>query len=129
MIRFSGCKSGSACTIILRGASSHLLDEAERSLHDALCVLTETVKETRCGWCGVCVNSPSLFFLLIFLSLLFIFDCLYFFMALYLSSHNLLPTSSYTPLYLYLTLSFTFYCLFLPSSTSFPPRLSLLSIF
>lgn len=51
LIRFSGCKSGSACTIILRGASSHLLDEAERSLHDALCVLTETVKETRC----VCV--------------------------------------------------------------------------
>jgi T-complex protein 1 subunit beta len=51
LIRFSGCKSGSACSIILRGASSHLLDEAERSLHDALCVLTETVKETRviCG--------------------------------------------------------------------------------
>jgi T-complex protein 1 subunit beta len=51
LIRFSGCKSGTACTIILRGASSHLLDEAERSLHDALCVLTETVKETRviCG--------------------------------------------------------------------------------
>ena len=47
LIRFSGCKSGQACSIILRGASSHLLDEAERSLHDALCVLTETVKETR----------------------------------------------------------------------------------
>ena len=40
LIRFSGCKSGSACSIILRGASSHLLDEAERSMHDALCVLT-----------------------------------------------------------------------------------------
>lgn len=51
LIRFSGCKGGRACTVILRGASSHLLDEAERSLHDALCVLTETVKETRviCG--------------------------------------------------------------------------------
>jgi chaperonin GroEL (HSP60 family) len=55
LIRFSGCKSGSACTIILRGASSHLLDEAERSLHDALCVLTETVKETR--WVCVCVEK------------------------------------------------------------------------
>jgi hypothetical protein len=45
-----------ACSIILRGASSHLLDEAERSLHDALCVLTETVKETRvlCG--GGCLE-------------------------------------------------------------------------
>lgn len=51
LIRFSNCKSGLACSVILRGASSHLLEEAERSLHDALCVLTETVKETRviCG--------------------------------------------------------------------------------
>jgi T-complex protein 1 subunit beta len=51
VIRFSGCQSGEACTIVLRGASNHLLDEAERSLHDALCVLTQTVKETRtiCG--------------------------------------------------------------------------------
>ena len=51
MIRFSGCKGGAACSIILRGASNHLLDEAERSLHDALCVLTQTVRETRviCG--------------------------------------------------------------------------------
>lgn len=51
LIRFSGCAGGQACTIVLRGASSHLLDEAERSLHDALCVLTETIKETRvlCG--------------------------------------------------------------------------------
>jgi T-complex protein 1 subunit beta len=55
MIRFSGVKSGSACSIILRGASGHLLDEAERSLHDALCVLYSTVKETRTingGGCG-----------------------------------------------------------------------------
>ena len=29
---------------MLRGASSHVLDEAERSLHDALCVVVETVK-------------------------------------------------------------------------------------
>jgi T-complex protein 1 subunit beta len=45
LIRFSGVKAGSACTIVLRGSSAHILDEAERSLHDALCVLTETVKE------------------------------------------------------------------------------------
>lgn len=41
LIRFSGCKSGEACSIVLRGASAHLLDEAERSLHDALCVLSQ----------------------------------------------------------------------------------------
>jgi T-complex protein 1 subunit beta len=56
LIRFSGCKGGSACSIILRGASSHLLDEAERSLHDALCVLTETVKETRVVCGGGCTE-------------------------------------------------------------------------
>ena len=44
LIKFSGCAKGDACTIVLRGASSHLLDEAERSLHDALCVIVETVK-------------------------------------------------------------------------------------
>lgn len=51
VLRFGGCKSGEACTIVLRGASSHVLDEAERSLHDALCVLVSTVKEPRtiCG--------------------------------------------------------------------------------
>ena len=56
LIRFSGCKGGAACTIILRGVSSHLLDEAERSLHDALCVLTETVKETRVVCGGGCTE-------------------------------------------------------------------------
>jgi len=30
VIKFSGCQSGEACSIILRGASNHMLDEAER---------------------------------------------------------------------------------------------------
>jgi len=29
---------------VLRGSGSHILDEAERSLHDAICVLMATVK-------------------------------------------------------------------------------------
>eukprot|EP00928_Gymnodinium_smaydae_P086710 TRINITY_DN71155_c0_g1_i1.p1 TRINITY_DN71155_c0_g1~~TRINITY_DN71155_c0_g1_i1.p1 ORF type:complete len:536 (-),score=165.85 TRINITY_DN71155_c0_g1_i1:270-1877(-) len=47
VIKFSGCKQGEACTIVLRGASQHILDEAERSLHDALAVMFQTVTETR----------------------------------------------------------------------------------
>jgi T-complex protein 1 subunit beta len=47
VIKFSGCRAGEACSIVLRGASSHILDEAERSLHDALAVLFQTVTETR----------------------------------------------------------------------------------
>jgi T-complex protein 1 subunit beta len=54
MIRFSGVKVGEACTIVLRGSSSHLLEEAERSLHDALAVLSETVKESRVSFGGGC---------------------------------------------------------------------------
>lgn len=48
VIRFSGLRAGEACTIVLRGTSQHLLDEAERSLHDALCVISQTAaKESR----------------------------------------------------------------------------------
>merc|ERR1719203_2137340 len=47
VIKFSGCAQGEACSIVLRGASTHILDEAERSLHDALAVLFQTVQETR----------------------------------------------------------------------------------
>lgn len=47
LIKFSGVALGEACTIVLRGATQQILDEAERSLHDALCVMSQTVKETR----------------------------------------------------------------------------------
>merc|ERR1719262_1720903 len=40
VIKFSGCAQGEACSIVLRGPS-HILDEAARSLHDALAVLVE----------------------------------------------------------------------------------------
>lgn len=53
-IRFSGVALGEACTIVLRGASNHILEEAERSLHDALCVLSQTVNETRTVLGGGC---------------------------------------------------------------------------
>jgi len=54
VIRFSGCAKGEACTIVLRGSSKQVLDEAERSLHDALCVLQQTVKNTRTVLGGGC---------------------------------------------------------------------------
>lgn len=45
VLKFSGCKAGEACSIVLRGSGSHILDEAERSLHDAICVLLAAVKD------------------------------------------------------------------------------------
>lgn len=51
LLKFSGVALGEACTIILRGATQQILDEAERSLHDALCVMTQTIVDTKtvCG--------------------------------------------------------------------------------
>jgi len=47
LVKFSGVPLGEACSIVVRGATEQIIGEAERSLHDALCVLTSTVKETR----------------------------------------------------------------------------------
>jgi len=54
LLKFSGVKLGEACTIVLRGATQQILDEADRSLHDALCVLSQTVKEPRTVYGGGC---------------------------------------------------------------------------
>lgn len=54
MIKFSGVAAGEACTVVLRGSTTQMVDEAERSLHDALCVLSQTVKETRIVLGGGC---------------------------------------------------------------------------
>ena len=53
LIKFTGVV-GEACSIVLRGATHQLLDEAERSIHDALCVLTQTVKHPDTVFGGGC---------------------------------------------------------------------------
>ncbi|CAN8002878.1 unnamed protein product [Ixodes hexagonus] len=52
LLKFSGVPLGEACTIVLRGATQQILDEAERSLHDALCVLSQLVKDGRVVYGG-----------------------------------------------------------------------------
>lgn len=54
LLRFSGVPLGEACTIVIRGATQQIIDEADRSLHDALCVLAATVKETSIVFGGGC---------------------------------------------------------------------------
>jgi len=44
LVFFKGCKSTKAQTILLRGANDYLLDEVERSLHDALCVVKRVLE-------------------------------------------------------------------------------------
>lgn len=47
LIKFTGCQRNEACSIVVRGSGNHILDEAERSLHDAICVLVSAVKNHR----------------------------------------------------------------------------------
>ena len=56
----SGCAGGEACTIVLRGATQQILDEAERSLHDALAVLQQTVTDARTVYGGGKSSIPLL---------------------------------------------------------------------
>ncbi|MEM3673253.1 MAG: thermosome subunit beta [Candidatus Bathyarchaeia archaeon] len=42
-----GCKHPKAVTILIRGGSERIVDEAERSLHDALCVVRDVVEEPK----------------------------------------------------------------------------------
>ena len=39
------CKNPKAVTIMIRGGSEHVVDEAERSLHDAICVVRNAVED------------------------------------------------------------------------------------
>ncbi|XP_039295257.1 T-complex protein 1 subunit beta [Nilaparvata lugens] len=54
LLRFGGVPLGEACSIVIRGATQQIVDEADRSLHDALCVLAATVRETRVVYGGGC---------------------------------------------------------------------------
>ncbi|MEM3060896.1 MAG: thermosome subunit beta [Candidatus Bathyarchaeia archaeon] len=42
-----GCKDPKAVTILIRGGSEKVVEEAERSLHDALCVVKDVVQDAR----------------------------------------------------------------------------------
>lgn len=60
LIKFSGTKATSACTIVLRGAGHHVLEETERSIHDALCVISQTVANHGTvfgGGCSECLMA------------------------------------------------------------------------
>jgi chaperonin GroEL (HSP60 family) len=42
-----GCKDPKAVTILIRGGTEKIVDEAERSIHDALCVVRDVVKKPK----------------------------------------------------------------------------------
>ena len=44
MVMIRGCKSAQAATVLLRGANDYMLDEVDRSLHDAFCVVKRVLE-------------------------------------------------------------------------------------
>ena len=47
MVFVEGCKNPRSVTILIRGGSERVVDEAERSLHDALCVVKDVIEEPK----------------------------------------------------------------------------------
>lgn len=47
MTFIQGCKNPRSVTILIRGGIEHIIDEGERSIHDALCVVRDVVQEPK----------------------------------------------------------------------------------
>ncbi|MEM2341517.1 MAG: thermosome subunit beta [Candidatus Bathyarchaeia archaeon] len=47
MVFIEGCKDPRAVAILIRGGTERVVDEAERSIHDALCVVRDVVQEPK----------------------------------------------------------------------------------
>jgi T-complex protein 1 subunit alpha len=57
LITMRGCAQSRTASILLRGANEHLLDEMERSMHDALCVVKRCLEAGRVVPGGGCVEA------------------------------------------------------------------------
>lgn len=44
MIMIKGCKEARSVTVLLRGPNDYMLDEMERSLHDAFCIVKRVLE-------------------------------------------------------------------------------------
>jgi len=61
-IFFKGPKSTKATSIILRGANDFMLDEMERSVHDALCAVSRTLESSKvCAGGGAVEGALSIY--------------------------------------------------------------------
>jgi len=47
MVFIEGCKDPRSVAILIRGGTERIVDEAERSVHDALCVVRDVVQEPK----------------------------------------------------------------------------------
>jgi T-complex protein 1 subunit alpha len=47
MVMIRGAANARACSVLLRGANDYMLDEMDRSLHDAFCVVKRVLESGR----------------------------------------------------------------------------------
>ena len=57
LLYIKGCKNTKAQTIVIRGANDYMLDEIDRSLHDALCVIKRVLESNTVVPGGGCVEA------------------------------------------------------------------------
>ena len=57
MIMIKGCKTARTSSIVLRGANSTMLDEMERSVHDAICIVKRVLESNATVPGGGCVEA------------------------------------------------------------------------
>ncbi|AAK39757.1 t-complex protein 1 beta SU (nucleomorph) [Guillardia theta] len=58
-VRFSGFENNGIGTIVIRGSTDEILDEAERALNDTLCVLINSLKNSRFVWGAGCCELKA----------------------------------------------------------------------
>lgn len=59
MLVIEDCKSSRAVTILLRGGNQMIIDEAKRSVHDAICVVRSLIKDSRIVYGGGAAEISS----------------------------------------------------------------------
>lgn len=52
MLVIEDCKCSKAVTILIRGGSSMIVDEAKRSIHDAICVTRNLIRDNKIVYGG-----------------------------------------------------------------------------
>jgi T-complex protein 1 subunit epsilon len=52
MLVIEDCKCTKAVTILIRGGSQMIVDEAKRSIHDAICVVRNLIRDDRVVYGG-----------------------------------------------------------------------------
>ena len=57
MLLLKGCKTSSTSSIVLRGANATMLDEMERAVHDAICIVKRVLESNATVPGGGCVEA------------------------------------------------------------------------